>query len=687
MLSVAGAPGGAAARLVEHERADRHDQPGLLGQRDELARRDEAALGVVPAHERLGGDDVAGVEADDRLVLDGELAAVDRAAGARSLRPWRCRIAVVHRWLEARPAALAARLGLVHRDVGVADQLAGAHRLGAARGDADAGADATRLAARERALRERGDDALGDATTTSSGPSTPSSRTANSSPPKRATVSAARTQRAQPLGDRDQQLVADRVAERVVDGLEVVEVDEQHRDASAGAWRAPPRPGRGTAAVGQAGQRVVVGLVLELAPAARAAARPSAPGGRTGARPGVGGERLEQAQVGVGEVAHDAGTVGQQHRADDARLAREHREHAVADAALFEVARRRALPEPGVTRTTGRSWSTSARSSSAIAESTGASRRACRRGRAWCAAGRCLGREQDDLGDLGAEGLDRAGQQPLERDDDLGRARERAGRLVEELEALVALALGGVGAVGEETVTSGTTSSGSARTSEATMTAPASARLAFVVVTVRSIVSMRRERLRPDQALEREIAAPIRTTVMIAEAWVANSAKIQIIGPKPSTVPASLRKMITARHVVSVNCAMLKTNLIAGSLRSKAAPRPGRPGRRSRGPSAWRTAGRRRAAGPRARTSARCGGSAGGPRSAPRRGSRAPGPTTGCGRRRSNSGRSCTGPASRAAQATMIPTFSAQTPPAADRRRTAPFRGDMGGSSAGRAQP
>ena len=34
---------------------------------------------------------------------------------------------------------------------------------------------------------------------------------------------------AQPLGDRLQQFVADEMAKRVVDGLEVVEVKKQHR--------------------------------------------------------------------------------------------------------------------------------------------------------------------------------------------------------------------------------------------------------------------------------------------------------------------------------------------------------------------------------------------------------------------------------------------------------------------------
>ena len=39
--------------------ADRLDQPGLLGERDEVARRDDAALGVVPAQQRLDADQLA----------------------------------------------------------------------------------------------------------------------------------------------------------------------------------------------------------------------------------------------------------------------------------------------------------------------------------------------------------------------------------------------------------------------------------------------------------------------------------------------------------------------------------------------------------------------------------------------------------------------------------------------------
>ena len=65
----------------------------------------------------------------------------------------------------------------------------------------------------------------------------------------------------EPRGDRRQQQIADRVAERVVDVLEPVEVEEQHGKLAAPAMRAGDRlsdPVREQRAVGQAGQRVVM---------------------------------------------------------------------------------------------------------------------------------------------------------------------------------------------------------------------------------------------------------------------------------------------------------------------------------------------------------------------------------------------------------------------------------------------
>jgi hypothetical protein len=91
--------------------------------------------------------------------------------------------------------------------------------------------------------------------------STESSSTANSSPPSRTTVSSGRTARRMRRGDLAQQRVALCVAERVVHGLEAVEVEQQQCDALAP--RGPDHAADPVAEqqpVGQPGQRVVQGL-------------------------------------------------------------------------------------------------------------------------------------------------------------------------------------------------------------------------------------------------------------------------------------------------------------------------------------------------------------------------------------------------------------------------------------------
>ena len=97
-------------------------------------------------------------------------------------------------------------------------------------------------------------------------PAMSSSRIPNSSPPKRATVSLERTACAQPRGDRDQQLVADLVAEAVVDELEAVEVEEQDARQPAAAAQARERLLEAVEeqhAVGQPGERVVQRAVAD----------------------------------------------------------------------------------------------------------------------------------------------------------------------------------------------------------------------------------------------------------------------------------------------------------------------------------------------------------------------------------------------------------------------------------------
>ena len=54
-------------RLVEHRLGEGRQQPRALDRGEEPARVEVAALGVVPAGQRLGGDHVAGGEVDDGL--------------------------------------------------------------------------------------------------------------------------------------------------------------------------------------------------------------------------------------------------------------------------------------------------------------------------------------------------------------------------------------------------------------------------------------------------------------------------------------------------------------------------------------------------------------------------------------------------------------------------------------------
>ena len=66
------------AGLADHPRADRDDQAGVLGDGDELDRRDQPARRMVPADQRLERADAVVLEVEQRLVIQLELAALER---------------------------------------------------------------------------------------------------------------------------------------------------------------------------------------------------------------------------------------------------------------------------------------------------------------------------------------------------------------------------------------------------------------------------------------------------------------------------------------------------------------------------------------------------------------------------------------------------------------------------------
>ena len=124
-------------RLAQDLEPEGPDDPGLLRERDELDRRDRAVERVRPAHEGFGTAEPPVGDVDDRLERDGDLAPPPRAAEVGLQREPALGLGA-HLEIEDRVTALPARLRAVHRDVGVADrELCGV--VAAEHADADAG--------------------------------------------------------------------------------------------------------------------------------------------------------------------------------------------------------------------------------------------------------------------------------------------------------------------------------------------------------------------------------------------------------------------------------------------------------------------------------------------------------------------------------------------------------------------
>ena len=72
---------------MQHEIAHRHDQAGLLGDRNELVGRNHAVHRMAPADERFQTDHLAGQQIHERLVVHVEL--LQAQAHRAAMPPWR----------------------------------------------------------------------------------------------------------------------------------------------------------------------------------------------------------------------------------------------------------------------------------------------------------------------------------------------------------------------------------------------------------------------------------------------------------------------------------------------------------------------------------------------------------------------------------------------------------------------
>ena len=179
----------------------------------------------MPARERFDGHHAVAGEVDDGLVVDVDLAQPDRSLerGDGLLPP---ADALFHLRLVRGNLPLAGLLRVVHRNVGVADELVRGRR-GGREGDADARVHRHLLPLHAERLAERLDEPGGNPFDLLRVRAVRENGELVSTEPRR-NVGRPHT-RLQPVRERHEQRVAHRMAETIVDRLEVVEIEEQHR--------------------------------------------------------------------------------------------------------------------------------------------------------------------------------------------------------------------------------------------------------------------------------------------------------------------------------------------------------------------------------------------------------------------------------------------------------------------------
>ena len=212
-------------RPVKDERRQRAGQLALLDEREEVAGAEQAPLRVLPAHERLDAAHGAGPDVGLRLVVQHQLAGLQRAVQIADQREPLAAVAVALGQVDL--VAGAHPLRLVHRDVGALEQPEPGARVVREDRDADAGVDVDPDAADlERLLQRRAQPQPRRARRRLVARHQHDRELVAPEPGERVLLA---QQRAQARADLAQHLIAGVVAERVVELLEPVEVDEQQR--------------------------------------------------------------------------------------------------------------------------------------------------------------------------------------------------------------------------------------------------------------------------------------------------------------------------------------------------------------------------------------------------------------------------------------------------------------------------
>ncbi len=239
----------------------------LLGGVDERVGPQQPMLGMLPAQQRLDADDPPhALDCPHRLVVQLQFALGHRPPQLRR-QAGPPREDRVRAFMKGDPPP-AGRLGLVHRGVGMAQQRLGVVGIGRVQADADAGSGAQLAPDQVERLAQGIEELAADVLDPDGGVGgqvgEQHEELVSTQPGEQVGVT---QDRVQACGHAGQQLVSRGVAQPVVDLLETVQIDEHQRDRPIAA----PRPRErelhlllGEDAVGQLGQRVVIGHVGQL---------------------------------------------------------------------------------------------------------------------------------------------------------------------------------------------------------------------------------------------------------------------------------------------------------------------------------------------------------------------------------------------------------------------------------------
>ena len=256
------------AGFLQHPFTDLHHQAELLQHRDEFIRWHQAACRVTPAQQRLDPGQAIAVAGKLRLIMQDELALLLSVAQI-AFQFQTLQGTGVHVGLVELEVVLAAFLGVIHRGVGVLHQLAQLATVLRSEGDTDTGGDEEFAAFEDERARQAGENLLGDMNGAIQCALAGGARLQQQgefvAAHARHGVVAVDAGR-QAYGYVLEHAVAGGVAERIVDRLEAVEVEEhQHHP-----FVMPIRMLQGTVqaileqgAVGQVGQGVVVGQTMD----------------------------------------------------------------------------------------------------------------------------------------------------------------------------------------------------------------------------------------------------------------------------------------------------------------------------------------------------------------------------------------------------------------------------------------